>query len=115
MRPGKRRSDMKVLLIDNEEATLETVSAALRRHRPEARLTSARLGEEGIEMVKRQRPDIVVLGVGLPDMGFGEALKRIREVSTVPVLAIAREAEEDEAVAVLEAGADDCMARPVLV
>jgi DNA-binding response OmpR family regulator len=57
-------------------------------------------------------PDLVLLDLGLPDLGGYEALRMIRAVSAVPVMVITARDEESEIIRVLDAGADDYVIKP---
>jgi DNA-binding response OmpR family regulator len=57
-------------------------------------------------------PDLVLLDLGLPDLGGYEALRMIRAISAVPVMVITARDEESEIIRVLDAGADDYVVKP---
>ena len=57
-------------------------------------------------------PDLVLLDLGLPDLGGYEALRMIRAISAVPVMVITARDEEPEIIRVLDAGADDYVIKP---
>src|ERR1017187_1220528 len=69
-------------------------------------------GQVGISEIAFQRPDIVVLDLGLPDISGVEVLKRLRELTRVPVLILSILGHEDDKVAALDAGADDYLTKP---
>jgi two-component system KDP operon response regulator KdpE len=76
------------------------------------RVYEAASGNDGLTLAAALRPDIVILDLGLPDMDGMDALRRLREWSQTPVLIIsARNAVEDK-IAMLDAGADDYLAKP---
>ena len=58
------------------------------------------------------RPDLVVLDLGLPDLDGRELLRMLRAVSTVPVIVATARDDEAEIVRVLDAGADDYVVKP---
>lgn len=58
------------------------------------------------------RPDVVVLDLGLPDMDGKDVLSMIRGVSTVPVIVATARDDENEMIALLDAGADDYVIKP---
>lgn len=77
------------------------------------RVLQATAGERGLELVKQERPRLVILDVGLPGAldGF-EVCRRIRADSNIPVLMLtARDTEVDRVVG-LEIGADDYVTKP---
>ena len=103
---------MKLLMIDDDPNIVETVSLGLQLRWPEAELVSAQLGEKGIEMVKSEAPDIVILDLGLPDISGFEVLKRVRSFSNVPIIILTVCGEESAKVKGLDLGADDYMVKP---
>jgi DNA-binding response OmpR family regulator len=66
----------------------------------------------GLEAVVQQRPDLVLLDLGLPDLDGTELLKMIRAVSQVPVIVITARSEDAEVVRTLDSGADDYLIKP---
>jgi len=103
---------MKILVIEDSPAIVETISLALEMRWPEAKIISTALGENGVKMVETQSPDAVILDLGLPDSSGYDVLKRIRLFSQVPVLILTVRADESDIVKGLEWGADDYMIKP---
>ena len=66
----------------------------------------------GYELVRRLRPDLVILDVGLPDGSGFDLLRRIRADSQVPVVMLTARGEVDDRVRGLDLGADDYVAKP---
>jgi DNA-binding response OmpR family regulator len=68
----------------------------------------------GLKAFYAERPDVVVLDLDLPDGDGFEVLARVRELSDVPLVAVAApESSGEERARALRAGADDCVARPL--
>ena len=63
-------------------------------------------------MAGMDRPELVVLDLGLPDIDGTVVLKRLREWATMPVLILSVRSEETEIIACLDAGADDYLVKP---
>jgi len=103
---------MKVLIIEDDYTTVETISLSLQVGWPEAKVVSTKLGEEGIELVERESPDVVILDLGLPDINGFEVLKRIRLFSYVPIIILTVRGEETDVVKGLEWGADEYVTKP---
>jgi DNA-binding response OmpR family regulator len=105
------RTRPKALAIAGEPAVRNPLRVPLGR--ADIDLVEASSGIAGLRSFYVERPDVVVLAVELPDVNGLEVLARIKELSDVPVVALANDAEE-ERVGVLRAGADDCVSKPAL-
>ena len=105
MKCGKR-----VLVIDDEQAIRKLLKASLES--AGYQVFEAKNAEDGLREAIAQRPELVVLDLGLPDKGGAEVLKRLREWSQVPVLILTVQDDEAEKVALLDAGADDYLTKP---
>lgn len=103
---------MKVLMIDDDPDVVEAVSLALQVKLPEAQLLSATLAGTGLDIIKAENPDVVILDLGLPDMNGFDALRLIRAFSTVPVLILSVWGEKSQIQQGLELGANDYVVKP---
>jgi DNA-binding response OmpR family regulator len=74
--------------------------------------TSAATGMAGLELAVAERPDLVVVDLGLPDIDGYEVLRMLRAVSQVPVIVATAREEEGSIVRALDAGADDYLVKP---
>jgi DNA-binding response OmpR family regulator len=74
-------------------------------------LVPAESGDDGLRAFYERQPDLVVLDIELPDADGLDILATIRALSDVPVIALTSVAE-DERIAALRAGADDCVSKP---
>jgi two-component system KDP operon response regulator KdpE len=99
-----------ILIIDDEiqirrlvQLTLESAGYAIR---------SAPTGSEGIRMASSERPDLIILDLGLPDIDGVTVLKKIREWATIPVIILSVRSSEVDIVGCLDAGADDYLVKP---
>ena len=103
---------MKVLIVEDDQETVDIISLAFQIRWPEAKVVTTKLGEEGAELVESESPDVVILDLGLPDISGFEVLKQIRLFSSVPIIILT--AREDEAYVVkgLEWGADEYVTKP---
>jgi DNA-binding response OmpR family regulator len=75
-------------------------------------VSSASDGYQALEKVTREIPDLVILDIMMPDMDGFEALTKIREISSVPVIFLSVKAEEQDRVHGLDLGADDYITKP---
>jgi two-component system KDP operon response regulator KdpE len=103
---------MKVLIIEDDKAIIEAISLTLQISWPETKLISTQFGEKGVEMVESEKPDVVILDLGLPDISGFEVLKQIRLFSSVPIIILSVRADEADIVKGLECGADDYVVKP---
>jgi len=103
---------MKVLMIEDSPETIAIVTQALKHRLPEVNLFSTFLGEEGVGLVKKELPDVVLLDLGLPDIDGYQVLQQIRSFSNVLVVIISGRAEEEDIIKGLEEGADDYIIKP---
>lgn len=103
---------MKVLIVEDDPCTVESVSQALQMCWPKAQLSSTHLGRRGIELAKSGAHSIIILDLGLPDINGLEVLKQIRSFSSVPVVILTVKDEEVDKVKGLEWGADDYIVKP---
>src|SRR5688572_535698 len=76
------------------------------------RVLEAQTGEEALERVRAEPPDLVLLDVGLPDMDGFETLQQLRAGSSVPVIMVTVRAEEADRIRGLTLGADDYVTKP---
>jgi DNA-binding response OmpR family regulator len=75
-------------------------------------LVGAPDGSSGLKSFYSERPDLVLLDLGLADTNGFDVLDTVRELSDVPVLALAVDTGEAERIRALRAGADDCISKP---
>jgi two-component system, OmpR family, KDP operon response regulator KdpE len=75
-------------------------------------VTSTASAMTALQQVHQAPPDLVLLDLGLPDLGGYEALRMLRAVSRVPVVVITARDDETEIIRVLDAGADDYVVKP---
>ncbi|MBS1714500.1 MAG: response regulator [Armatimonadetes bacterium] len=78
----------------------------------EFRLLEAENAADGIDLIAKRRPDIVLLDIGLPDSDGMDVIKTVRSWSGVPILIVSGEGDEDRKVKALESGADDYVTKP---
>jgi len=99
-----------ILIIEDEPSIADTVVYALENEGFRARW--ARLGAEGLEILRRESVQLVLLDVGLPDGNGFELCKTIRSFSDVPVVFLTARSDEVDRVVGLEIGADDYVVKP---
>jgi two-component system KDP operon response regulator KdpE len=99
-----------VLVVDDEPALVRAlrINLTARQHI----VHTASDGAGGLAAMARERPDIVVLDLGLPDMDGVEVIRGIRGWSSVPIIVLSARDQEAQKVAALDAGADDYVTKP---
>ena len=75
-------------------------------------VVEAPTGEAGVRHAAYDRPDLIILDLGLPDVDGVEVCRRIREWSTVPIIVVSARGKEQDKVVALDAGADDYLTKP---
>jgi two-component system, OmpR family, KDP operon response regulator KdpE len=100
----------KVLVIDDEPSILRALRINLTARNYE--VSTAGDGASGLLAVSRERPDAVILDLGLPDMDGTEVIHGVRGWSTTPIIVLSVWGAEPQKVAALDAGADDYVTKP---
>ena len=101
---------LRILVIDDEAPIRRYLRVALGAQG--YTVFEAAAGREALESVPSQRPDLIILDLGLPDIDGVEVTRQLREWSQTPIIILSvREAEEDK-IAALDAGADDYLVKP---
>ena len=101
---------MTVLLVEDDRSVSRVVSAALRARGYD--VVAVPSGAEALSRAERERPDVVVLDLGLPDIDGVEVCRRLREWSTVPVIVLTADGSESRKIEALDEGADDYVTKP---
>ena len=101
---------VRILVVDDERAIRRFLRASLSAHGHT--ILEASAGREALSAVAEQRPDIIFLDLGLPDMDGVEVTRQIREWSDTPIIILSVRDREADKIAALEAGADDYLVKP---
>jgi len=107
--PG-REQDKTILVVDDEPRIIEAVGMNLELEGYQ--VSSASNGYEALQKLTKDLPDLVILDVMMPEIDGFETLRKIREVSTVPVIMLTVRGEEIDKVRGLDLGADDYITKP---
>lgn len=99
------------LLLIEDDLTIRTPLLRALRERGHA-VAAASTAMDGLRDALDDRPDLVVLDLGLPDLDGRELLRMLRAVSAVPIIVATARDEETEIVRMLDAGADDYLVKP---
>jgi two-component system KDP operon response regulator KdpE len=100
----------RILIVDDEPNILGTLAPLLRARGYE--VFTAMNGRAAIEAADRDKPDLIVLDLGLPDLDGVEVCRQVRGGSTVPIVVLSARGAEGDKVRALDVGADDYVTKP---
>jgi two-component system, OmpR family, KDP operon response regulator KdpE len=100
----------RVLVVDDEPSILRALRINLSAR--EYEVSTAVDGTTGLAAVARDRPDVIILDLGLPDMDGTEVIHGVRGWTTIPIIVLSAWGQESQKVAALDAGADDYVTKP---
>jgi len=109
-----KKSDIKILLVDDEPDILEIVGYNLSNEG--YKIITAKNGVEGVKKAKKEKPQLIILDVMMPEMDGIEACERIRkipELSDTIITFLTARGEDYSQVAGFDAGADDYITKPI--
>jgi two-component system, OmpR family, KDP operon response regulator KdpE len=99
----------RILVVDDERSIRRFLNASLRG---KYLISEAASGEEALLAITTERPDLVILDLGLPDIDGVEVTRRLREWSQIPIIIVSVREQETDKIAALDAGADDYLTKP---
>ena len=100
----------KVLIVDDEPQIRRFLRASLQAH--DYDVIEAETGKEGIRACTVQKPDLLILDLGLPDMDGLDVVKSVREWSTVPIIILSIRSDDPDKIEALDRGANDYVTKP---
>jgi two-component system, OmpR family, alkaline phosphatase synthesis response regulator PhoP len=100
----------KILLVDDETEILEICRDYLKASSYD--VVTAKDGVQGLSSFRRERPDLIVLDLMLPEMDGLDVCRAIRKESNVPIIMLTARVEETDKLIGLELGADDYITKP---
>jgi len=99
-----------VLIVEDEPPLRRLLRTSLRSHG--FRLIEAGTAEQALLAVKENRPELMLLDLGLPDVDGIDLTRRLREWTETPIVVISARGREEDKVRAFEAGADDYLTKP---
>lgn len=99
-----------LLLVEDELNTRKFLRVTLKHSG--YRLLEAATGSAGLELARTEKPALVLLDLGLPDMDGCEVSRRIRKFSGAPIIVLSARNAEEQKIAALDDGADDYVTKP---
>lgn len=106
MSMGKPR----VLVVDDEEAIRRFLRVALTSQA--YTVIEATCGQDALSSAVADKPDIVILDLGLPDIDGVEVTRLLRQWAQIPIIILSVRGSESDKIAALDAGADDYLTKP---
>ncbi len=107
---ANEKQNITVLVVDDEESIIELLDLGLGREG--YRVLSAGTGTEGLELYRKEHPDLVILDWMLPEMEGIEVCRRIRASDNVPIIMLTAKDTLEDKIKGFETGADDYLAKP---
>lgn len=109
--PAARMGSMaRILVVDRNASLLASLRETLEQERHT--VTSARTAEEGIQAVREQNPDLIIVDPVLPDLHGFEVCRALRQETLAPIIIVTDNQEEMDKIVALELGADDYLTKP---
>jgi two-component system, OmpR family, KDP operon response regulator KdpE len=102
--------EIKVLVVDDDPAILRALSINLKAR--DYQVLGAADGAAGLAIAAQQRPDVIVLDLGLPDMDGTDVIRGLRGWTNTPIIVLSAREQEPQKVAALDSGADDYITKP---
>ncbi len=111
---GRSLEEKQILVVDDDTRNLYVLTASLEQNG--AKVVQALNGHKAIELLKREKIDLVFMDIMMPKMNGYEAIKAIRSDMTLknlPIIALTAKALKEDRQKCLDAGADDYLSKPV--
>jgi two-component system KDP operon response regulator KdpE len=100
----------KILIIDDENSIRKLLRISLEAS--DYQISEAKNGREGIQKIIEDRPEIILLDLGLPDMNGLELIKEVRLWSKTPIIVLTVQDRDQDKIEALDRGADDYITKP---
>lgn len=108
--PGESSSPINVIAIEDDPAIRRLLKVAFSD--TPYHLLEAENARDGLDVLVKRRPELILLDLGLPDTNGLEVIKTVRGWSQTPIIVISGDGQEDLKVEALESGADDYVTKP---
>jgi two-component system KDP operon response regulator KdpE len=105
-----RGDGLRVLVVDDERSIRRLLFTSLSAHG--ITVYEAVNGKTALASAAENRPDVILLDLGLPDIDGVEVTRQLREWTSTPIIILSVREQEADKVAALDAGADDYMTKP---
>lgn len=102
---------MKILVVDDEKSIVNLIRMNLKLEGYE--VTTSMIGMEAVEKFKREKPDLVILDIMLPDISGHEIIQRFQQINNeIPVIMLTAKSQINDRLLGLQLGADDYITKP---
>ena len=102
-----------VLVVEDDKSVRNLIVTTLQAN--DYPYTSAENGKEALSKIETERPDVLLLDLGLPDIDGIEVIKELRTWSNMPIIVISARSEDKDKIQALDMGADDYLTKPFSV
>jgi two-component system KDP operon response regulator KdpE len=99
-----------ILVVDDESEIRRFLRVSLRANQFE--ILEAENGLDALISIRKKKPDLMILDLGLPDMDGVEVTKKTRLISQLPIIILSVRDRETDKIRALDAGADDYLTKP---
>jgi len=103
---------MRLLLIEDDETTVESISLCMEIYETDSTMVSTRKGKEALELLKKEQFDAVLIDLGLPDIDGTEVIHKMRQFTDIPAVVLSARHSPEVVAKALELGADDYITKP---
>jgi two-component system, OmpR family, KDP operon response regulator KdpE len=100
----------RILIVDDEPQIRRFLRASLQAH--DYSVIEADTGKEGVRQTTLQKPELVILDLGLPDTDGMDVISSLREWTKVPIIVLSVRSDESDKIAALDRGANDYVTKP---
>jgi len=100
----------KILIVDDDKNVHEILTMYLQKEN--YRVITADNGIEALDLIEKERPDLIILDIMMPDMDGKEVIQNLRKENQIPVIFLSARSEEFDRILGLELGADDYVTKP---
>lgn len=103
----------KILIVEDDKAVGNLIETTLETQGYE--FFTSRTGQDAILQAAAQKPDVIILDLGLPDFDGVQLIEKIRNWSEVPIIVVSARSEDTDKITALDSGADDYLTKPFSV
>ena len=103
---------MKIAVVGSDPDVVEMVGLSVRLRWPDGTVLTAETAGEGLVLVERAAPDALIFNPSFSDLSLSKAIQDLRQFSNLPLITLASQGSEFEAITALESGSDDYVRLP---